>query len=90
LVNRSSINQSPAGQINSNIRSVDEEGVVVFGYFFATESSIHRIYVPPALAGFPQTVCPVRPNPDGSGPGNCCDCLCEPNSTLEEPEWWTE
>jgi len=91
LTNRiGSVFQAPAGRINSNIRSIDNEEAVVFGYFFATESNIQRIYVPPALADFPQTVCPAFPNPDGSGPGNCCDCLCELNSTLEQPEWWVE
>lgn len=91
LTNRSGdIFEAPAGRITSNIRNVEDSKAAVFGYFYATESTMQRIYVAPALADFPKFVCPVLPNPDGSGPGNCCDCLCELNSTIEQPVWWVE
>ena len=91
LTNRlGTIFEAPAGRVTSNIRNVANPKESVFGYFFATESSMQRIFVAPTLADFPKPVCPVRANPDGSGPGNCCNCLCEPNSTTTQPEWWVE
>ncbi len=91
LTNREgTIFEAPAGRVTSNIRNVGNSKEAVFGYFFATESKMQRIFVAPALADLPKPVCPVLANPDGSGPGNCCNCLCEPNSTTEQPEWWVE
>lgn len=91
LTNRSgTIFEAPAGRVSSNIRNINEAKTSVFGYFYATESSTQRIYVPPTFEVTAKPVCPVLPNPDGSGPGNCCDCLCEPNSSTERPVWWVE
>lgn len=91
LVNRNgTIFEPPAGQTNSNIFNPDNPKEEVFGFFFATESQIIRVYVPPALANTPSSICPARPNIDGSGPGNCCNCLTEENSTILKPDWWIE
>lgn len=91
LTNRSgSVFEAPAGRITSNFRNITDEKGDVFGYFYATESVTQRIYISPSFAGFPNSVCPRSPRPDGSGPGNCCNCLCEGNSTTKQPEWWVE
>ena len=91
LVNRDgTIFEAPSGKISTNIYSLTTPENETFGFFFATERAPIRGYIPPSFAGFPRTVCPVLPSPDGSGPGNCCNCLCELNSTTVQPEWWVE
>ena len=82
--------EPPVGKIPTNFFNLTNKQTEAFGYFFTTEAKINRIFVSPELANHPQRICPGLPNPDGSGPGNCCNCLCEPNSTLEQPEWWVE
>lgn len=91
LTNRiGTIFEAPAGKIRSNFQNLSATTTEVFGYFYVTEREQQRIYVVPSAVNRPKKVCPVLPNPDGSGPGNCCNCLCEINSTTEKPEWWTE
>lgn len=82
--------EPPSGKIRANIQNKSETDTEAFGYFFVTESEQRRIYIAPSAVNSPKKVCPVPANPDGSGPGNCCDCLCEINSTTEKPEWWVE
>lgn len=91
LVNRNgTIFEAPAGQTNSNIFNQKNPNEEVFGYFFTTESQTIRVYVPPSLANNPSPICPSLPRQDGSGPGNCCNCLTEQNSTIVKPDWWIE
>jgi hypothetical protein len=90
LTNRNgSIFEAPSGKVTSNILSADKN-TNVFGFFFVTEAVLNRIFIAPDIAGNPKPVCPTPPAPDGSGPGNCCNCLCEENSTTTKPDWWEE
>lgn len=89
LTNRDgSIFEQPSGKIITNFRNVDNPRDEVYGFFFATESNLKRIYVAPEFAGNPRPVCPdlipIPPNPI------CSNCLCQANSTTEKPEWWVE
>lgn len=78
--------QTPAGRIPTNFNFESKDDLEVLGFFFATESTFKRIYVSPAFANNPRTICPP---PMGSNP-LCCSCLCQPNATLEQPDWWVE
>ncbi len=78
--------QSPAGRVPTNFTFDSNDDLEVLGFFFATESSFKRIYISPAYADNPRTICPP---PMGSNP-LCCSCLCQPNSTLKKPDWWIE
>lgn len=82
--------EAPSGKIKTNFYNKSDTPTELFGYFYATESTQERIYIDPTFVKNSNRICPALGNPDGSGPANCCDCLCEPNSTIEKPEWWVE
>jgi len=89
LTNRNgSIFEQPSGKIITNFTNVDNPNETVYGYFFATESNLKRIYIAPEFAGNPRPICPeVAPFPPNP---ICSNCLCQQNSTTEKPEWWVE
>ena len=86
LTNRNgSIFEQPSGKVTTNIRNIDNPKAEIFGFFYATEGFVKRIYVSPDFAGNPQKVCPDRP------PAPLCDnCLCQEGSSVEKPVWWVE
>lgn len=77
---------APSGKIITNFSNINNPKDEVFGFFFATESSLRRIYVAPEVAGTPRSHCP----PVGGHSVLCDNCLCWQNSTIEQPEWWVE
>lgn len=81
-----SIFDIPSGKIITNFTNEDDPKDEVFGFFFATESALCRIYVAPEQAGNPRSHCP----PVGGHSVLCDNCLCWQNSTIEKPEWWVE
>lgn len=78
--------QPPAGRVPTNFTYDSNDDLEVLGFFFATESTFKRIFISPAFANNPRTICPP---PMGNNP-LCCNCLCQPNSTLIQPDWWVE
>lgn len=78
--------EGPAGKIQTNISNITNSDDEVYGYFFVTESKTKRVYVSPDFAGNPRTICP----PPLGGNAVCCNCLCQVDSSLEQPEWWVE
>lgn len=86
LTNRNgSIFEQPSGKITTNIRNIGNPKAEIFGFFYATESFVKRIFVSPDVGGNPKKACPARP------PAPLCDnCLCQEGSSTEKPDWWVE
>ena len=80
--------QPPAGKVITNISNVDDPREDVFGYFYATEESINRIFVSPEQADNPPLPCPAPPNEAGQAPNDCCNCLTAGDASTERPDWW--
>ncbi len=80
--------QAPAGKVITNIVNTDDEKEDVFGYFYATEETVKRVFVSPEFAGSPNRTCPAPPTEGGQAPNDCCDCLTAGKSTRIQPEWW--
>ncbi len=94
LVERSgNMFESPVGKLSTNFRNANE-GVVdeIFGYFYATEQEVARVYIDPSAVGNPTPLCPwtgqVAPGRGCNIPQLCCDCASIPNSTTIKPEYW--
>lgn len=81
---------TPKGNLISNFSNITNPEQRVFGFFYASEKVIKRLYISPEFAGNPMPACPSPPLFDGSVPIECCNCLEYTNSTLEQPSWWTE
>lgn len=82
--------QAPAGKVITNIVNTDDEKEDVFGYFYATEETVRRVFVSPEFAGNPNRTCPAQPTEGGQAPNDCCDCLTAGKSTRIQPEWWVD
>ncbi len=88
--------EAPAGKIRSNFEPLDgNKKDEVFGYFYVTQEDTVRVPVSPEMADFPESFCPGPPTPPPPGERclprfPCCDCLLQPGSTLEQPEFWIE
>jgi hypothetical protein len=84
--------EAPAGKIRSNFVNPDNPDDEVFGYFFATEETVARIYVPPVSSSI-TNLCPppnlIREN-GTCGVAICCDCLSAEISTIIKPNFWGE
>ncbi|MFK7983528.1 MAG: DUF4249 family protein [Saprospiraceae bacterium] len=80
--------QAPAGKVITNIANIDDPKDDVFGYFYATEESIRRVYVSPDLADNPPLPCPAPPSESGLAPNDCCNCSSVSNSSTVRPVWW--
>lgn len=82
--------QAPAGRVITNLVNTEDEKEGVFGYFYATEESLQRVFVSPALAGNPNLPCPSPPTEGGQAPNDCCNCSTAGNSSTEKPVWWVD
>ena len=81
--------EAAPGRLKTNISNPEEDDDNITGYFYATEIDTFRIYVSPAFADFPDTLC--IPLPDMvQEPHVCLDCLVEPRSTMDKPFYWPE
>ena len=82
--------EPPAGRINSNFRNIEAPNDLgVFGYFSAFAQDTLRLYISPEEVGSPQLQCPRVPIQGNPCPVSaCCDCLIEPGSKLEKPDFW--
>ena len=94
LVQRSgNMFEAPVGKLATNFRNVNE-GVAdeIFGYFYATDQQVVRVFVDPSDVGNPTPLCPwtgmVAPGRGCTIPQLCCDCSMVPNSTTVKPEYW--
>ena len=86
----------PPGKLKSNFVNIEDPNDETFGFFYVTQQDTARVYVSPALAGFPKTRCP-SPRlicPDGI---RCCDPLCcdcetalNEITTLVKPHYWID
>jgi len=82
---------NPQGNLISNFKNVNNPKERVFGYFYVSEKAVKRIFVSPEFAGLPKKVCPPQTSLPGGGiPPECCNCLENENSILEQPDWWIE
>lgn len=78
------------GKIRGNFRNIENDQEEVFGYFFATQERIIRLYVPPGENRV-MPFCPLNADPgDKSVPAICLDCQSHPGSTLTKPDYWKE
>ena len=90
LVNpRGDVFREPAGRIITNIESKTDPDKEIYGYFYAAEQHVIRVYVSPEFAGNPDRFCPPPAAP-GCAPPICCNCESVENSTSVKPEWWVE
>jgi len=80
--------QAPAGRVITNIVNTEDEREDVFGYFYATEETIRRVFVSPDIAENPPLPCPAPPSEGGLAPNDCCNCSSVSNSTTVRPVWW--
>lgn len=80
--------QAPAGKVITNLVNTDDPREDIFGYFYATEETIRRVYVSPELADNPPLPCPAPPNEGGLAPNDCCNCSSVSNSSTIRPAWW--
>ena len=80
--------QAPAGKVITNLVNVDDPKEDIFGYFYATEENVRRVFVSPDLADNPPLPCPAPPSEGGMAPNDCCNCSSVSNSTTVRPSWW--
>ena len=85
-----SIFQDPVGKIPSNFSNLDTEDEDVFGFFYATEQEVIRVFVSAEEANNPNKWCPQPLTEGGQAPADCCDCLTELGSTTTKPSWWIQ
>ena len=83
-----SLFQAPAGRVITNLVNVDDPREDIFGYFYATEETIRRVFVDPSVAGNPPLPCPAPPSEGGQAPSDCCNCSSIGNTTTIRPVWW--
>ena len=84
--------ESPAGNVVSNFKTVNDAKRPVTGYFYTSESDTLRVYISPEQVGSPRLACPPQMAAPGFGCtlGLCCDCLTIPRSTIIKPAFWVE
>lgn len=80
--------QAPVGRIVTNLSNVDDPSENVFGFFYATEEVVERVFVSPDFVDNPGRPCPAPRLSLGQGPSNCCNCTTIPNASTVKPEWW--
>ncbi|MEO0340249.1 MAG: hypothetical protein AAF242_13690 [Bacteroidota bacterium] len=86
--------ESPVGRLFSNFTNLDNPKNTVYGYFYVTERSLVRKYIPTQTLVPNDTFCnrsvwlecPMPP----CYPLACTACEMEPGSTIFPPEWWVE
>lgn len=79
----------PPGEIKGNIRNVNDETEDVFGYFYATQETLIRKYIPRGLTNSAR-FCPDRITIENymDTQRQCFNCLLRPGSTYEKPDFW--
>ena len=90
LVNQlGTVYDPPPGIVRGNIRNVNDPKEIVYGYFYATEEKVIRLFIPPGTVRAVD-FCPPVINLDNYLDVNdfCFDCLIRPNSSLEKPPFW--
>ena len=80
--------QAPAGKVITNLVNTEDPKEDIFGYFYATEETVRRVYVSPELADNPPLPCPAPPSEGGQAPNDCCNCSSVTNSSTVRPVWW--
>ena len=80
--------EAPAGKVKSNITNTSNPAGETFGYFYATEEKVIRVFVDSILVDMPRISCPGMLSTTGQAPRECCDCLTLENATTEKPIWW--
>ena len=74
----------PAGQIESNIRNINDAQDEVLGYFYAAGIDTLRYFASPDETGNQLHPCAIEP-----GTPLCCDCLSTLfNSSRNKPPYW--
>ncbi|MDW3648512.1 MAG: DUF4249 family protein [Bacteroidia bacterium] len=74
----------PAGQIEGNIRNINDEQDEVLGYFYVAGVDTLRYLTIPDETGNQRHPCAIEPRQP-----LCCDCLASlVNSTLIKPRYW--
>lgn len=79
--------ESPPGKVIGNFQNVDDPEEEVFGYFYATEETISRLYVDPGNDP-PIPYCPRTVASAVNIDTTCLDCLLRAGSTLVKPAFW--
>ena len=84
--------EAPAGNIISNIKTINDAPRPVTGFFYTTQSDTLRVYIAPEQVGKPRKFCPPPMAAPGFGCtlGLCCDCLQAARSTTTKPVFWIE
>lgn len=80
--------QAPAGKVITNLVNTEDPKEDIFGYFYATEETVRRVYVSPDLADNPPLPCPAPPSEGGQAPNDCCNCSSVTTSSTVRPVWW--
>ncbi len=86
--------EATAGRIFSNFTNLSDPDNAISGYFYVTERSLARKYIPPATLVANDTFCtrsvwqecPMPP----CYPLVCLACDAEEGATIFPPEWWQE
>ncbi|MBX2815096.1 MAG: DUF4249 domain-containing protein [Saprospiraceae bacterium] len=97
-INRSGgLFETPAGRIRTNFveskESSAQNGIELFGYFYATMTDTARLFIQPQQVGSPASHCPPPP-PEFPPPDLscisllCCDCLSIEGSSSARPSYW--
>ncbi|MCB0630588.1 MAG: DUF4249 family protein, partial [Lewinella sp.] len=80
---------APPGRITGNFQNISDEAEVVYGYFYVTQETVFRYYIPPVLDRV-APYCPTTISDPNFIPAICSDCLIQPGSTLEKPDFWMD
>jgi hypothetical protein len=81
--------EAPPGKVQGNFRNVDNAEEDVSGYFYATEETIFRLFIPPGNEP-PSPFCPLTISSAASVDTTCMDCLLRAGSTTIKPDFWEE
>jgi len=82
--------EDPPGKIIGNFKNPDDPAEEVFGYFYATQAIVTRVFVKSSDYQI-SSICPaVAPFGDTSIRRTCFNCLSHPNSSLNKPSYWVE
>jgi hypothetical protein len=82
--------QAPAGKVRGNFTNVDDPKDEVFGFFYATEERVQRVFVSPEMADNPPLPCPSATDDFGRAANDCCNCTTITGSTTVKPSWWLQ
>ncbi|MCB0630590.1 MAG: DUF4249 family protein [Saprospiraceae bacterium] len=79
---------APPGKVRGNFTNIDDPSEEVFGYFYATQRAMMRLYIPPDTRRFSR-FCPalIQTEEEDALP-TCFNCLLRAGSTLEKPDFW--